>query len=336
MPFKDTFNAFKAQLKDLQAEGQKMLNSQSSGSHGGSQYNAPPPGQHAQYPGPHNQPQFQAAVAPPPHNNGGGQPSAVYWSANFDTNTPVNTEWEQKLGNNNGWGNNELQHYTNEAGNSFYMPNRLLVLRAIATPNHPDPARKYTSARLVSHQRLSRPRGSLVATLTLPCASGIWPAFWLLPFEPFAWPHEGEVDIAETWNGDGVNHSCLHWGFYTPQENWKHRVIGTPIPGMQQGRPVRFEFAWDQDERTNQGRLLWWIDGRPVMKSDIPQGTRPMKDFVVLLNIAMGGNVTQGQTPREGSYDFVVHDLRMLDSPENGSWARFEADFRATRNGDTL
>ncbi len=205
------------------------------------------------------------------------------------------------------------------------------MLRAISRPSHPDPAQRYTSARLVSRQRLSRPQGSLVATLSLPCAPGVWPAFWLLPFEPFTWPHDGEVDIAETWNGDGVNHSCLHWGFYTPEDREKHRVVATPIPGMQSGRPVRFEFAW------RPGQLVWWIDGQPVMKAPFPQGTRPMADFVVLLNVAMGGNVCQGQTPRgDGAYDLVIHDLRLLDQPEVGGWPKFDQGWKRARQGDTI
>jgi beta-glucanase (GH16 family) len=206
------------------------------------------------------------------------------------------------------------------------------VLRAISQPSHPDLAQRYTSARLVSRQRLSRPSGSLVATLTLPCALGVWPAFWLLPFEPFAWPRDGEVDVAETWNGDGVNHSCLHWGFYTPEDRDKHRVVGTPVQGMQSGRPIRFEFAW------NEKGLVWWIDGRPVMKAPLPKGTRPMSDFVVLLNIAMGGNVCQGRLPRpDTTHDLVVHDLRLLAEPEaGGGWQGFDQAYRQARQGDTI
>lgn len=105
---------------------------------------------------------------------------------------------------------------------------------------------------------------------------------------------------------------------------------------MQQGRPVRFEFAWQQDESTGQGRLLWWIDGRAVMKAPIPQGTRRVADFVVLLNIAMGGNVCQGQEPREGTYDLVVHEMKMQEEPEMGGWARFDGDWSWVREGDTM
>jgi beta-glucanase (GH16 family) len=214
-------------------------------------------------------------------------------------------------------------------------PNNTLTLRAISTPSHPDPARRYLSARLVSRARLSRPRGSLIATLTLPCASGIWPAFWLLPFEPFTWPHDGEIDIAETWNGDQQNHSCLHWGFYSPEDRAKHRAIGSHVQNMA-NRPVRFEFAWWQDEATRGGQLMWWIDGAPVMRAEIPKDMRrEMKDFVVLLNIAMGGNVCAGKLPGLGSYEMIVHEMKMCEEPEGG-WGRFEGDWQRTREGNMV
>lgn len=64
-------------------------------------------------------------------------------------------------------------------------------------------------------------------------------------------------------------------GYYTPADAWKHRVVGTRIQDMA-SRPVKYEFAWDQNEQNGQGRLVWWIDGRPVMKAPIPERTRPM------------------------------------------------------------
>jgi hypothetical protein len=54
-----------------------------------------------------------------------------------------------------------------------------------------------------------------------------------------------------------------------------YRVIGTRIQDMAR-RPVKYEFAWDQNEQNGQGRLIWWIDGREVMKAPIPDGTRRM------------------------------------------------------------
>lgn len=215
---------------------------------------------------------------------------------------------------------------------SYSTSDHKLVIRAI-TSNHPStpPEFRHTSARLVSRATLSRPRGSLTAVLTLPCAPGIWPAYWLLPVEPFTWPHEGEVDIAETWNGERKNHSCLHWGFYTPEDTQKHRVVSTDIPDMPT-RPVRFEFAWDEQSR----RMIWWVDGRPVMKAMIPDGTRPLSQWTVLLNVAMGGNVCAGQVPSDGYYDLVVHELRMCEEPDIAGWARFEAGWNACPEGHAL
>ena len=210
------------------------------------------------------------------------------------------------------------------------------MLRAISRPTDRDPSKRHTSARLISHQRLDRPRGVLSATLTLPCAPGIWPAFWLLPYEPFTWPTDGEIDVAETWNGDSVNHSCLHWGFYTPQDTDKHRVVGTPVRDMEKGRPVKFEFGWIQDEGSREGRMIWWIDGVAVMKAPIPKDmARPLGDFVVVLNVAMGGNVCQGKLPAEGQYDLVVHEMSMGGEPLGG-WERFERDWREVREGDRI
>ncbi len=204
-------------------------------------------------------------------------------------------------------------------------PDGRLVIRAVANSAAPSREQRYTSARLVSRQTLSRDRGVLTGFIVSPCAAGIWPAFWLLPREPFAWPTDGEIDIAETWNGDRENHTCLHWGQH--HEPQKHRVLGTRIPDMH-ARPVRYDFAWDQPGgQAGQGRMLWYIDGRPVMKAQVPPGTRPLRDMTVLLNVAMGGNVCAGKTPADGYYDMVVCALWMADELEYGGWGRFEHDW---------
>jgi beta-glucanase (GH16 family) len=256
-----------------------------------------------------------------------------YWRANLTANTAVSVEWEHKLGNNNGWGNNELESYTASPSNSFFTDTNKLVIRAIAAPRHADPDMRFTSARLVSHQALGRTRGSLTTHLSLPCAPGIWPAFWLLPKEPFAWPQDGEIDIAETWNGDCENHSCLHWGFHTPADRDKHLVRETRLPDMATGRPIRYGFVWDCLAGAGKsGRLMWYIDGRPVMRAPMPEGTRPIEEMCIILNIAMGGNVCGGKEPGEGTYDYVVHDIVLDEQPEGG-WAKFEMDWKRCQDG---
>lgn len=209
------------------------------------------------------------------------------------------------------------------------------MIRALANNAANTPEQKYTSARLVSKTTLGRDEGVLTAFITSPCAEGIWPAFWLLPKEPFNWPVDGEIDIAETWNGDRENRTCLHWGQH--HEPDKHRVLGTNIPDMH-SRPVRYDFTWQQPGgEAGQGRMLWYIDGKAVMKASVPGGTRPLRDMTILLNVAMGGNVCGGKTPSDGYYDMIVHIMYLSSELEGGGWGRFEADWQhdATPHGNT-
>lgn len=136
----------------------------------------------------------------------------------------------------------------------------------------------------------------------------------------------------EAWNGSVENHSCLHWGFFTGEDSQKHRVVETNVPNLGSREGVRYDFAWDEDESTGQGRLLWSIDGRPVMKASKPPGTRKMADFRILINIAVGGNVNQGQMPDDGVYEMTVRELAMLETPPGG-WDRFGHDWNVTREG---
>ncbi|KAJ6157304.1 hypothetical protein N7470_004896 [Penicillium chermesinum] len=228
---------------------------------------------------------------------------------------PVSTNFHHEQGQ-HGWGNNEAQNYIDSPYNSFHSPHGdALIVRALINHGHPDPAHKFTSARLSSHQTLSRPRGCLSARITAPVARGIWPAFWLLPKDPFKWPEDGEMDIMEAWNGDAVNHTCLHWGHFNGEDWDKHRVLETPVPNLSAPGGVRYDFIWDEDEASGRGRLVWLIDGRPIMRAEKPPGTRKMSEFRILINIAVGGNVCQGNMPGDGCYEMVVRDLAMWDAP---------------------
>ena len=293
-----------------------------------------PPQPPHQYAGQH-QPQYSYERPPPPpppqqHVMGASAPQ-VYWQPHFHPSVPVSQAFEHQKGA-GGWGNNELQTYTESPANSFHTPESRLILRAIVNHTLPDPAQKFTSARLVSHQSLNRNQGFLSARLQPPVARGIWPAFWLLPREPFTWPHDGEVDIMETWNADPMNHSCLHWGFYTGEDSQKHKVIDTPIPDFASPWGHEFGFAWQQSEHGPGGRLVWYIDGRPVMRAAFPSGTKPLREFQIIINVAMGGNVCQGEEPADGVYDLVVHEIKFFEEPVGG-WQDFERAWQTAPEG---
>ncbi|CCU81685.1 beta-1,3-glucanase [Blumeria hordei DH14] len=255
------------------------------------------------------------------------QPNPTYWHPNLHSDQSVEKYFVQETGD----GTCQLDHsqlYTTSPKNSFFTPDHKLIVRAISQPDLS--VNKYTSACLVSRQKLARDKGCVTAWLTVPCATGTWPAFWLRPARPYNWPADGEVKICEIWNGNALNHSCIHWGHYSDEDKEKHKIIKTYL----QKTPVmhKFSFVWEQAPGGVGGRMLWYIDECPVMRASIPDSIRPMRDFQIILNVAMGGNICQDQMPEEGVYDLVVHDLKLMDEPQGG-WAVFNRDWEREIEG---
>jgi hypothetical protein len=95
-------------------------------------------------------------------------PASAYWKASIGPNVPLSQDWRQETGA-HGWGNAELQDYTTDERNSCIRAvgsgAYALSIRAIAEPQ------RITSARLTSHQKLSRDKGYLTARITAPSAS---------------------------------------------------------------------------------------------------------------------------------------------------------------------
>ena len=81
--------------------------------------------------------------------------------------------------------------------------------------------------------------------------------------------------------------------------------------------------------------MLWLIDGKAVMKASIPDGVRRLKEWNVVINVAMGGNVCQGRVPAEGMWEMVVHEVRMSGEPDGG-WGRVEGLWKGAREGNTM
>lgn len=173
-------------------------------------------------------------------------------------------------------------------------------------------------------------------SLTLPvCTAGIWPAFWALPKKPFSWPYDGEVDIVETWNALEHNGTSFHNGHYDGKDWDKHRVLKTPTANMDRKPGHWYGFAWEGDSEG--ARLLWFTDGCPTMRATVPAGTRSMRDFQVIMNIAVGGNVQPGKLPPFPSeHDLEIQDLAMTDEPPGGWGKPFDDAWAAAKDGNTM
>lgn len=62
----------------------------------------------------------QQSYPPPPLPPPDSRPAERYWQPRFQADAPVTAEWDAKLGNGpDGWGNQELEHYTASPANAF-------------------------------------------------------------------------------------------------------------------------------------------------------------------------------------------------------------------------
>lgn len=140
-----------------------------------------------------------SAPVPPapqgPQDKGWSFETTPVWQDEFDyTGLPDATKWGYDIGG-SGWGNNELQYYTNSINNVF-AGNGVLT---IAARKEAFGGRQYTSTRLISKGKGDFLYGRFEIKAKLPQGRGTWPAIWMLPTDWAygGWPQSGEIDIME-------------------------------------------------------------------------------------------------------------------------------------------
>ncbi|WP_188649905.1 glycoside hydrolase family 16 protein [Yeosuana aromativorans] len=104
--------------------------------------------------------------------------------------------WDYNIGTgDNGWGNSELQYYTDRPEN-IKVENGMLKITA---QKESFMGSQYTSARILTKGLFDQKYGRFEARIKLPWGQGIWPAFWLLGAnsDEVSWPQCGEIDIME-------------------------------------------------------------------------------------------------------------------------------------------
>ena len=195
---------------------------------------------------------------------------------------PDPARWTYDLGA-SGWGNAELQEYTDSASNAAMDGRGNLAIVARYDGG------RYTSARLKTQDRYAQQYGRIAARIRLPQGKGIWPAYWMLgaDFGDVGWPTSGEIDVMENV---GHEPSVIHSSLHGPTTSAPYNL--TAARTLQQGAwhegfhvfaaewaPRSIAFSVDRAE---------YARFRPA---DLPEGGRWVFDhpFFVLLNIAVGG-----------------------------------------------
>ena len=231
----------------------------------------------------------------------------LVWSDEFNAppNSPPDvSKWTRDRGT-NGWGNGELQNYTDSLDNAHHDGAGNLVIRANRAGNG------YTSARLKTQHKYAFKYGKVEARILVPFGQGIWPAFWMLgdDFDSAGWPKCGEIDIMENV---GKEPSMVHGTIHGPGYSGAAGPSGQFA--LPEGRRLSDDFhvftvEWDAD------LIRWYIDSRlyhTASRANIPPGARWVFDhsFFILLNVAVGGDWpgnpdSSTQFPQEMKIDYV-------------------------------
>ena|ERR1022692_642527 len=209
----------------------------------------------------------------------------LVWSDEFDSNQINQNNWSFETGNNNGWGNSELEYYTNSTNNAFVSQGNLII----EARQESNGGFAYTSARMKTENNQSFAYGRMDIRAMLPKGQGIWPALWMLGnnINTVNWPTCGEIDMMELL-GQQPNkvYGTIHWGVNASSQ----QSIGTSYvlnSGSFDQQFHVYSLIWRQDS------LNMYIDDQQFLGVPRNQVTSPYpfdKAFFFIFNIAVGGN----------------------------------------------
>lgn len=235
----------------------------------------------------------------------------LVWSDEFnEPGQPDQQKWIYDLGDGCphlcGWGNNELQFYTDKTSNVRVEDGHLVI------EGHKEQwkGKGYTSAKLKSKNKGDWDHGKIEIKAKLPEGKGTWPAFWMLPTltRPMKWPADGEIDIMEHV---GFNQGWIFGTIHTKKYN--HMV------GTQKSDSIFIGNVHDQFHvyglEWNKTEMEWSVDGKPYHKilkgNDNHDGWPFEEKFHLIVNLAVGGNwggrhgVDESIWPQKIEIDYV-------------------------------
>ena len=207
--------------------------------------------------------------------------SKFVWSDEFNTDgAPDQTKWSYETGTGqNGWGNNELQYYTNRLDNAVVSNGTLKI--NLKKESYQGSA--YTSARLVSKGKYDFKYGTIEFRAKLPTGGGTWPALWMLGsnYETNPWPACGEIDVME------------HIG------NQPNKIFSTlHLPGNSGGNALSSQVSVPTatsefhiySAEWNSSTIKFYVDGNLFFTYNNSSTTPFNNKFFIIMNMAMGGN----------------------------------------------
>ena len=222
------------------------------------------------------------------------------WSDEFSDSQLSTADWNYELGA-GGWGNNELENYTNNSDNVFTDSGKL-VIKAI----HAEAG--YTSGRLTTQHKQAFKYGLIDIRAKLPMGQGLWPALWMLGanIDQVGWPVCGELDIMELIGKEpGTVYGTAHWN----SNGHQGKGGNTILPGQEifADQYHVFSLLWEEDH------IAWYLDYQKyfeISRTDVGTDWPFNASFFFIFNVAVGGNwpgIPDGTTvfPQSMNVDYV-------------------------------
>lgn len=225
---------------------------------------------------------FSLLVVLMPVNKANAAPNwNLVWSDEFNGTSLNRANWTPEIGTGSGgWGNNELQYYTDRAQNVQVTGGNLVITAQKESYG----GMNYTSARIRTQDLKSFTYGKVEARIKLPSGQGLWPAFWMLGsnISSVGWPKSGEIDIMERVNHNPYVNGTVHW------DAGGHAEYGRVSGNLDFSQFHVYSIEWDSKY------IRWFVDGQQFNEFYIENGTGNTEEFqrpfFLLLNLAVGGN----------------------------------------------
>jgi beta-glucanase (GH16 family) len=217
----------------------------------------------------------------------------LLWSQEFNEKSgskPDPKYWNYDLGDGRGWGNREVQLYTNV--NAKTTGRGVLAITALQI----SPKKKqicyygyceWSSARITTKNKVWIKYGTIEARIQMPAGTGTWPAFWMLGqnIDAVSWPNSGEIDITEGLGRTPyLNYGTIHGPGYFGGSSIGVRYLN---PQKLSAGFHTYGINWSEDS------IEWTFDGEIIFtqskESIAPRAWVFNQPFSLILNVAMGG-----------------------------------------------
>jgi beta-glucanase (GH16 family) len=209
----------------------------------------------------------------------------------FDTPGALNPEiWSYEIGNGAaqgipGWGNNELEYYTDRLEN-VVVEDGMLKIRALQEDFE---GFGYTSGRILTQGKFQQKYGRFEARIKLPWGQGLWPAFWMLGDDnngAVSWPQRGEIDIMEN---RGQEPTLINGSVHGPGYSGA-QAITKPYELLNDRFDTDFHIfgiEWGENY------INYYVDDvlyNQITPSDVTGEWVFDNEFFIIMNVAVGGN----------------------------------------------